>query len=235
MNGLVVHGVKGERERYLPVQSILHTTPDPLAIAQALHEETGCQTFYIADLDAIQGKGNNNAAIIEIASHLDVNLWVDAGTADPESARQTLAAGADVVIIGSETLQSLEQLKTIRDSVAGDKIIFSLDITNGSVLSRAGCLKEIEPLKALTLLTKEGVDRFILLTLDSVGTAHGPDLSLLSEARLHFPQVTFIAGGGVKTPDHLQALSAVGTSGVLIATSLHKGWINSRDLLPFNR
>lgn len=235
MKGLVVHGIRGERELYQPVQSILHDTAEPLEMARALHKETACHSIYIADLDAIQGSGNNNAAIREIASHLDVDLWVDAGTADPESVKQILAAGAGVVIVGSETLKSLQELKNICDSVARDKIIFSLDISNDAVLSRAERLKGIQPIEALSLLNREGMDRFILLTLDTVGTAHGPDLSLLREARVHFPMVTFIAGGGVKTPDHLHALSAAGASGVLVATSLHKGWITGSDLLPFKQ
>jgi phosphoribosylformimino-5-aminoimidazole carboxamide ribotide isomerase len=140
-------------------------------------------------------------------------------------------AGADVVIIGSETLSGLQQLRFICDSVPREKFIFSLDMAKGQVLSRAAALKGIAPSQALARLTAEGLDRFILLTLDAVGTGDGPDLSLLQRAKRDYPHHTFIAGGGVKTPDHLQALSDTGVDGVLVATSLHKGWISGRDLM----
>lgn len=230
MKGLVVHAVKGERERYQPVQSILASSADPLEVARCLQMETTCRAFYIADLDAIQGKGHNRDAIGKIASQLEADLWVDAGVTDAESADRLVTAGADVVIIGSETLSGLEQIKRIGDSMAREKIIFSLDMAGGRVLSRTEALNGIEPLKALARLTGEGLERIILLTLDAVGSGSGPDLALLKRAKREFPHHTFIAGGGVKTPDHLQALSAAGISGVLIATSLHRGWITGRDI-----
>ena len=104
-------------------------------------------------------------------------------------------------------------------------------MAKGRVLSRAEALKGIAPSQALKRLTAEGLDRFILLTLDSVGTGGGPDLPLLQGAKRDYPHHTFIAGGGVKTPDHLQALSDTGVDGVLVATSLHRGWIGGRDLM----
>lgn len=229
LGGLVVHAIKGERERYQPVRSILTSSADPLEVARCLQTETKCRTLYIADLDAIQGKGHNREAIGEIASQLDIELWVDAGVADAGSANRLVEAGADVVIIGSETLSGLQQLRFICDSVPMEKFIFSLDMTKGRVLSRAAVLKGA-PSQALARLTSEGLERFILLTLDAVGTGGGPDLPFLQSAKHDYPHHTFIAGGGVKTPDHLQALSDTGVDGVLVATSLHRGWIGGRNL-----
>ncbi len=234
MKGLVVHGVKGEREQYQPVKSLLTASANPLEIANALHMETECHSLYIADLDAIQGTGTNKTVIKEIASQLDIKLWVDAGTADLESVIQLFETGADVVIIGSETLTSLQQLRSIYDLIPREKILFSLDISKDLVLSRSTTLQGITPLKALRILTREtGGNRFILLTLDAVGTANGPDVSLLENAKCEFPSATFIAGGGVKTAADLNALSGVGANGVLVATSLHNGWITGQDLSSF--
>ena len=230
MKGLVVHAVKGERERYQPVESILDASADPAEMAICLQAETRCRALYIADLDAIQGKGDNKKAIERIASQLDAELWVDAGVADAEAASRLFSTGTDVVIIGSETLRELDQLRRIRDVAAKEKFIFSLDMVRRRLLSQAEPLKNMDPLSALECLTREGLDRFILLTLDAVGVGDGPDLSLLQGAKHRFPDHTIIAGGGVRTPDHLHALSAIGISGVLVATSLHKGWITGRDI-----
>jgi len=234
MKGVVVHAVKGKREYYRPVQSILTSSADPLEVARCLKKETNCREFYIADLDAIQGKGHNRDVISKIADHIDADLWVDEGVGDVESAKNLVAAGADVVIIGSETLSSLEVLKHFSDSMSREQIIFSLDMAGGRVLSGTKALKGIEPMKALALLTTKGISRFILLTLDAVGSGNGPDLPMIKQATHAFSGHTFVAGGGVKTPDHLQKLSAIGTGSVLVATSLHKGWITSRDISSLN-
>ena len=230
MDGIVVHAYKGARERYRPVQSILTSSADPLEVARALQMETDCRAFYIADLDAIQGKGHNRKTISNLASRLDAELWVDAGDSDARSAEPLVAAGADVVIVGSETLRGLDRLRGIGDSMPWEQFIFSLDMAGGRVLSRAEALVGAAPLEAMARLTEEGIERFILLTLDAVGSGSGPDLPLLKRAKRDFPHHTIIAGGGVKTPEHLQALSTAGVNGVLVATSLHKGWITSRDI-----
>ncbi len=230
MQGIVVHALKGEREHYQPLKSILTSSPDPVEIARGLQMATNCRELYIADLDAIQGKGHNAKTISEIASHVDADLWVDAGIADVESAERLLSAGADTIIIGSETLTTLQQIKRIRDAIAMDKLILSLDIVGGRVLSCAESFKGLEPLKALEHLIIEGLERFILLTLDAVGTGGGPGLSLLRSAKQSFPRHTLIAGGGVRNPEHLRALSTAKVDGVLVATSLHRGWITGRDI-----
>jgi phosphoribosylformimino-5-aminoimidazole carboxamide ribotide isomerase len=35
LNGIVVHAVRGEREKYKPIKSILSASPDPVEIANA--------------------------------------------------------------------------------------------------------------------------------------------------------------------------------------------------------
>ncbi len=230
MNGQVVHGVKGQRDLYQPVQSILCSGSAPLEVARSLQAETGCDAIYIADLDAIRETGDNLASIREIASNLSVELWVDAGVTDPDSAKRLLSAGADVAVVGSETLPDLLRLRRIRESVSPEKVLFSLDITGGTVISRAGALKDLEPPIALERLVRESLKRFIILTLDAVGAGGGPDLEVLTRAKQDFPGCEFIAGGGVKTPGDLGALSQARISGALIATSLHRGWIRGSDI-----
>jgi phosphoribosylformimino-5-aminoimidazole carboxamide ribotide isomerase len=141
-----------------------------------------------------------------------------------------MSAGADIIIIGTETLTTLPELERLRDAIAVDKLILSLDIADRRVLSGADSLKDLEPLRALELLVIEGLERFILLTLDAVGTGEGPDLSLLRRAKQSFPRHTLIAGGGIKKPEHLRALATAKVDGVLVATSLHRGWITGRDI-----
>ena len=53
-DGMAVHAVRGERERYRAVSSVI--TPDggdPLALARAFRSQLGLEELYVADLDAI--------------------------------------------------------------------------------------------------------------------------------------------------------------------------------------
>jgi phosphoribosylformimino-5-aminoimidazole carboxamide ribotide isomerase len=230
MNGQVVHATRGERDQYRPVQSLLVSDAKPLSVARALQDETGCDEFYIADLDAILGRGAQYNVVQELADELKSELWVDAGISNEAAALEALNGGATRVIICSETLPNLDVLRAIRATLPSEQLVFSVDIMKGQVVSRCSSLHGQDPLIALDLLSREGWSHFIILTLDQVGTGGGPDWSLLKAASHRFPRLSLIAGGGVRTPGDLQDLAAMNISGVLVATSLHRGWITRRDL-----
>ena len=59
-DGTAVHAVRGERERYRPVSSVIAGDDgDPLALARAFRSELGLDDLYVADLDAIGGEGDH--------------------------------------------------------------------------------------------------------------------------------------------------------------------------------
>lgn len=230
MDGQVVQAIRGERDAYQPVKSILTSETNPLSVAQILQAETGCREFYIADLDALRGKGNHWDIIRQLAAELTADLWIDAGFTHTASALKALQIGSLNIIVGSETLQHLEFLLDIEDSLPSQRLLFSIDIVKDRVLSRTSALKDLDPLAAMDFLSQRGWSQFILLTLDRVGTGAGPDWPLLSNARHRFPNLSLIAGGGARTPQDIQAMAALGLSGVLVSTALHRGWITRRDL-----
>src|SRR5581483_10968271 len=109
--GLAVHAVRGERDRYAPVRSVLAPSADHVALASAFRAALGCQACYVADLDAITGAGDNGAVIRAIAA-LGLAVWLDAGVARAAAAR-ALACGAQRVIVGTETLRDPGELPAI--------------------------------------------------------------------------------------------------------------------------
>lgn len=230
MNGLVVHGIRGERSQYRPVESCLTSSAEPLPVARALKAETGCREFYIADLDALQCTGDHRDHIAELAGGLSADLWIDAGITDAASAQRVLNYGADKIIICTESLPDRETLDAIAKAIDYGRMVFSIDIVNGRVISKAPFLKGLSPLDALEMVSGHGWLNFILLTLDHVGTGSGPDWELLETARHRFPQLTFFAGGGIHIPEDIDRLISLNIDGALVATALHRGWITARHI-----
>ena len=76
LNGVVVRGVAGQRDRYRRVQSQLTSSCDPSVIMRALEGEFDLHRFYIADLDAIQCQQLNRCTVAELCSRRDI---VDGG------------------------------------------------------------------------------------------------------------------------------------------------------------
>jgi phosphoribosylformimino-5-aminoimidazole carboxamide ribotide isomerase len=141
-----------------------------------------------------------------------------------------LAAGAERVIVGSETLPDLGALRALQDQLPAQRRLFSLDLAGGQVLSRAPALKGRVPMDVLDLLVREGWSQVIVLTLDRVGTGSGLDWALLRAIRRAYPTLKLIAGGGVQSLDEVRRLEALGVDGVLVASALHRGWITRAGL-----
>ena len=230
LDGQVVHAVRGEREKYKPVESLLVFGSDPVDVAGALIKESGSSELYIADLDAIQGKGNNSRIIAGIGAELGVSLMVDAGCIDADSVLNVKKSGADTVILGSETFSDLNEITHITDKIPADELLFSIDISHGKVISKADELNGSDPIDALSLLSEKDIRRFILLSLDMVGSGEGPGIELIKRAVSKFPGHVLIAGGGVKYNSHLEQLKSAGADGVLVATALHRGWLTEKQI-----
>jgi len=161
-DGLAVHAVKGERQAYQPVKSALLDTAEPLALANAFRQQLGSNDAYIADLDAILYARPQLELIAELAHGSGLNLMVDAGIHDPHSVLELLSIGASKVIIGAETLTTWDELQDIQDRVAGEKLVFSLDMRGGEILSRCPALNTLSPLEGASGYPKryrQNIDR----------------------------------------------------------------------------
>lgn len=230
MGGQVVQGIQGDRARYQPIKSVLTPSCAPPDVARALWAETGCDALYIADLDAIEGRGDHRAEIQELARAIPARPWVDAGLETAEAIPAWFAAGVHRVVVGSEAIRSVASLDAIRAAIPAGGLVFSLDMKEGRVLSRCPELRAMPPLALLARLRDGGWTHVILLALDRVGTGSGPDRSLLEAARAAFPELNLVAGGGVRDLGDLHQLSHLGAHGVLVASALHNGRLTGQDL-----
>jgi phosphoribosylformimino-5-aminoimidazole carboxamide ribotide isomerase len=225
-DGVAVHAVRGERERYRPVSSVLVADGgDPLALARALRSELGLDELYVADLDAITGAGGNDAIIGALAR--EMRVMVDAGVSEPERARALLDLGVHRVIVGTETLpgpDALDALLRLRS------VVLSVDLRDGALLSPDPGLAGLPALDAVGRLHRPEVREAIVLDLARVGSGAGLDIELIAELHAAFPDVEFLAGGGVRNAADLRALAAAGAAGALVATALHTGVIGPREL-----
>jgi phosphoribosylformimino-5-aminoimidazole carboxamide ribotide isomerase len=234
-NGIVVHAIKGERARYQPVKSVLCVTAGPLDVARAFRDKLGLSEIYIADLDAIMGHGNNGQVIATLARQEKMNILLDAGAADPQAIQDLLALGVKKVIIGAETLPNWEALLAICAAVPPERLVFSLDMRAGKVLSRSQQLAALSPLTTLEKLAETCLQEVILLDLDRVGAASGIDYPLVAESRWLFPELSLIVGGGLRQANELLKLQSMGIAGVLAASAFHNGAITKLDIASLSR
>jgi phosphoribosylformimino-5-aminoimidazole carboxamide ribotide isomerase len=216
--GAVVRARMGQRDRYAPIATPLAATSDPLDVARGLLALYPFATLYVADLDAIEGRGDNGAALRRVTRGCPgVSLWVDNGIADAAAAARWLDGGLGSLVLGSET-QSDATL--VRDLAGDDRVILSLDFRGAAFQGPTEILDDPSTWPA----------RVIAMTLARVGSGAGPDLERLSEVQRMASGRRIYAAGGVRDAADLAALAHAGIAGALVATALHDGRLGRAEI-----
>jgi phosphoribosylformimino-5-aminoimidazole carboxamide ribotide isomerase len=216
--GIIVRARMGRREQYRPLESELTVTCDPVDVMRGFYAVYPFTTFYIADLDAIMGTGNNEVALRRLkAAFPAAALWVDNGVADQSAALRWLDAGLGHLVIGSESQQDTALMQRLS---AHERVVLSLDFREHGFHGPPALLEEVRCWPA----------RLIVMTLARVGSGTGPDLDRLRAIRDVAADRGIYAAGGVRDRADLATLKGEGIAGALVASSLHDGRLRASDL-----
>ena len=222
--GEVVHARMGQRANYRPISSTLCQGSTPEAVVGGLLGLSAFPTLYIADLDAIEGTGDNEAVLRTLRRHFpQLGLWVDAGFRDSAQCLDWLSRDIGDLVLGSETQADWEGLRRLAGSPQAHRIVLSLDFAGDRFLGPAA-----DPEPALWPA------RVIVMTLARVGSGEGPDLARLGQIMAKNPGHRLYAAGGVRDMGDLRSLRDAGAAGVLIASALHDGRIGPDALARFD-
>ena len=224
-SGQVVHARAGERARYLPIRSTLAAGSEPRAVLDGIISLAPFRCVYIADLDAIEGRGSHRALIADLSRHhRGIEFWIDAGFA-------TAAAAADIAdrrtipALGSESLRDESELAAASARMGAAGWLLSLDYRGDRFIGPP----------AIETRSDEWPERVIAMTLSRVGGGAGPDLARLAAVQLLAGTRRVFAAGGVSGPADLDRLASMGVAGALVASALHDGRLTAAALSGFEK
>src|SRR5262245_42218399 len=215
--GAVVRARMGQRDQYRPIETPLSPTSDPGDVTRGLLTVFPFRTLYIADLDAIERRGDNHAVLARLkAAFPTLAFWVDNGLADAAAATAWLLGG-DHRVLGSEAQRDIALVEGMRHH---PRVVLSLDFRADAFVGPA----------ALRATPAAWPHRVIVMTLARVGSGAGPDIGRLAEIHAAAGGRLVYAAGGVRNGDDLVALRRAGMTGALIASSLHDGTLTAAAL-----
>lgn len=211
MNGLVVHAVAGRRDEYRPLHgSVIASSPKPEDVLNGFRM-LGCSYIYIADIDAILGRGCNQH-VIDVALSYGFKVLADIGRKGLEETDSDNLS----YVIGTEYIIYPNELHLLSNRVV------SLDIESGEVVFRNTKLGIAQATKKVC---KQNVKTVIILNLDRVGTMRGLDIDAINIVK-DLCRTRIAVGGGFRDVEELKILNDLGVHFVLIATAIHKGIVN---------
>jgi phosphoribosylformimino-5-aminoimidazole carboxamide ribotide isomerase len=215
--GVVVHARQGDRDAYRPIETPLSASSAPTDVVSGLLKLYPFRRLYIADLNAITGGTPHTATLALRVQFPQLELWIDNGIANAAAATTWLDQGVGHLVIGSESQTDMKLLQTLRTC---PRTILSLDFRGEAFQGPSEILHN----------TELWPNRLIVMTLASVGTNSGPDLTQLKSILARAGDRYIYAAGGVRDRSDLLALTDAGAAGVLAATALHSGKITADDL-----
>ncbi|MGZ8928066.1 MAG: HisA/HisF-related TIM barrel protein [Methylobacter sp.] len=218
-NGVVVHARQGNRERYEPINTDLCKSSDIFHVIEAFLDVYAFDTFYIADLDAITHQGSHDLLIADVLSHYpQITFWIDKGYQKYDENAQS--ASNTLPVLGSESYRN----DTIAEIKAYKKnFILSLDYSKTNALGADHLFSD----------PSFWPGNIIIMTLDRVGSNHGPDLNKLTKFCRQYPDKKFIAAGGIRNKRDCVLLSKAGIHQALVASALHSRAIKPEDITGF--
>ncbi|MCW8905759.1 MAG: HisA/HisF-related TIM barrel protein [Sedimenticola sp.] len=218
LRGCVVHAVQGRRAAYRAINSPLCHHGEVIPLVTRLCDDFGIQQLYVADLDAIQGYGDN-VSTLQLVAHTfpRLDLWIDAGFSSPASL-QVLKEMLDFrPVIGSESWRYLRRFPF-------GEAILSIDSTDEILLDPSGITRDSD----------RRPNTLILMNLSRVGSLQGPDMKGLEYWRSAAPGTNLYMAGGVRNRLDIEKLQSAGATGVLLASALHNGALNAGDFRCFS-
>jgi len=239
LKGRVVRGIAGQRDSYQPIQSILTPNADVRSVCTAFREQFGISEYYIADLDGIERGKPNYDALTSVKDSLK-QVWLDAGfssvarldTFDQHLPENQLYR----IIVGLECCSNLNNLFLLFRKIGSRRLVFSLDLQNGSPLLPTDASADWRQATALEIAEQViglGIRKMIVLDLAAVGTGKGtPTLELCGELKHKYPQLEIVTGGGVNSADDLKHLEPY-CDAVLLASAIHDGRLTVDDLKQY--
>ena len=220
-----MRAVAGRRDRYTPWNLPWCRSADPLTFARRIRDRWGVNRLYLADLDALEGRGPTdpraNREIWFALADDGFDLLLDPGVrcAGDVSDLPTLADSRPVV-----TSESAGSLKELRESLAEFSGVLGLDLRAGEAVGPVGVRAFARSFAGPTLV----------LDTAAVGVSGGvPTLPLCRELLAANPSRDVRTGGGVRSIEDVREAAAAGISELLVATALYEDRLSRDDLRPY--
>lgn len=205
----------------------------PLEMAQ-LFERMGYEWLHIIDLDGAKaGSLKNLETVQSLLRQTSLKVQLGGGLRTYDAIAEALDAGVTRVLIGSMAVKEPKVLKRALNQFGPDRIVVAMDVKDGEVKvsgwlegSGKGSQDFVKQMVAL------GVTTILCTDISRDGMMRGPNANFYRDLVGAFPQVTWIAAGGVGSPSDRRHLEAVGVQQAVIGKAFYEGSFLAKRVIP---
>lgn len=207
----------------------------PLEVAKQF-EDAGLNRLHLVDLDGAKTGAVKNWKVLEIiAGKTSLIIDFGGGIKKEEDAKIVFECGADFATVGSIAVKDEDEFVKWLMIFGADKFLLGADVKEEKIAIH-GWLEKTD-LWVYDFMEKyidHGVKQIFCTDVSKDGKLEGPAIELYKNIIAKFPELNFIASGGVSSVNDLEELSEIGCKGAIVGKAIYEGRIKIAELAKLN-
>lgn len=208
---------------------------DPLEVAKQF-EDIGISRLHLVDLDgAKKGEVVNLKVLESIASKTNLIIDFGGGIKNDFSVQSVFNSGAAMATIGSVAVKQPEMFFSWIETYGADKIFLGADVKD-ELITVSGWLENtsVNVIDFLKTNISKGLTKAFCTDVSKDGMLEGPSINLYKKIISEFPELYFVASGGVSNMKDVFELQKINCNGVIIGKAIYEGKITMQELRSWN-
>ena len=195
-------------------------------VAQSFEAE-GLTHLHLVDLDGAKaGKVINWKVVESLTKNTQLKIDFGGGIKTAAEIERLFSLGIEQVNIGSIAVKEPEKVKGWMNEFGAGKIILSADVKNNEVAIHGWQEASGWQIEELIESYAEGGLKYVTCTdISTDGMLQGPNFSLYENLVKQFPEIHFIASGGVSELNDLIKLKNTGVYGAIVGKAIYENKI----------
>jgi len=203
----------------------------PLEVARAF-EDAGLQRLHLVDLDGAKAGAVRNWKVLEtLAGKTGLIIDFGGGIKRAEDVEIVFNSGAALATIGSMAVKEPKVFVGWLQQYGAERFLLGADVKNEKI-AVGGWLETTDRwvYDFIEEYLQQGIRQVFCTDVSKDGLLQGPSLDLYKNITGKFPQLHFIASGGVSGLDDVYRLEEIGCKGVIIGKAIYEGRISLEEL-----
>lgn len=207
---------------------------NPLEVAKEF-EAAGLHRLHLVDLDGAKSGAVQNWKVLEtIAANTNLVIDFGGGIKKEEDLTIVFQSGAAMATIGSLAVKNETLFTEWLQKFGADKFLLGADVKEEKIA--IGGWLETTDIDIYTFIEKyvaKGIQQLFCTDVSKDGKLEGPSTTLYSKIINQFPELHFIASGGVSSMEDLHELKKIGCSGAIVGKAIYENRISIDELKTF--
>jgi phosphoribosylformimino-5-aminoimidazole carboxamide ribotide isomerase len=204
---------------------------NPLDVALEF-EDAGLQRLHLVDLDGAKAGAVKNWKVLEtIASKTKLTIDFGGGIKTEKDVQIVFDSGSALATVGSIAVKDEALFVSWLQQFGAENFLLGADVKEEKI-AIGGWLEttDIWIYDFIEKYIKHGVQQIFCTDVSKDGRLEGPSTELYKNIITKFPDLHFIASGGVASLDDLKMLRDIGCSSAIVGKAIYEGRINPKSL-----